>query len=168
MLACLALLLMFFDLSEPPSNLPALIAQLGSRSFREREAASKAIAALGTCARLALGRAAVEGDPETQSRARRLLEALWDVPGPCAWLDMTSWPKPMQPWQLEYLNRARGCTLASGPLWQEYQVATAFWLKDLKRLGIAERWIRGILAQMREREGEYRRRHGMPGVVANY
>jgi hypothetical protein len=53
-----------------------LIRQLGSDTFEEREAASRALVALGKSARPALARAARTGDAEVRARARRLLVAL--------------------------------------------------------------------------------------------
>jgi hypothetical protein len=58
------------------AELDQLIRQLGSNKFAEREAASKALEALGRSARHALGRAAASGDAEVSNRARRLLRAL--------------------------------------------------------------------------------------------
>jgi hypothetical protein len=53
-----------------------LIRQLGASKFVERQAASKALEALGTAARQALSRAAASGDAEVRNRAKRLLQAL--------------------------------------------------------------------------------------------
>jgi hypothetical protein len=58
------------------ADIDRLIRQLGSDRFSEREAASKALAALGTAARPALTRAAKVRDAEVRARARRLLAAL--------------------------------------------------------------------------------------------
>jgi serine/threonine protein kinase/Flp pilus assembly protein TadD len=53
-----------------------LIGQLGSEKFAEREAASRALAALGKAAMAALKRAAASGDAEVRSRAGKLLQPL--------------------------------------------------------------------------------------------
>jgi hypothetical protein len=58
------------------AGIARLIGQLGSVKFDEREAASKALAALGRPARQALTRATRSGDAEVRTRARRLLKAL--------------------------------------------------------------------------------------------
>jgi hypothetical protein len=58
------------------AEIDRLIKQLGSDKFDEREAASRALAALGMAARPALTQATKGGDAEVRSRAERLLEVL--------------------------------------------------------------------------------------------
>src|SRR5438552_8800625 len=57
-------------------RLPALIAGLGSGHFREREAASRELDALGEVALDALRQAVHSADPETRRRAADLIERI--------------------------------------------------------------------------------------------
>jgi HEAT repeat protein len=58
------------------ADVARLVRQLGSEQYAEREAASKALGAIGEPALAALNEAALSDDLEVRRRAERLLEAL--------------------------------------------------------------------------------------------
>jgi predicted secreted protein len=66
----------------PPSAVKAglLVKQLGSNNYSEREAASKALRALGKPGLPALRMACADKDAEVRKRARRLVEDMTPVP----------------------------------------------------------------------------------------
>lgn len=61
------------DRPATPTQLAALVRQLGDDSYLKREAASRALAALGAPALPALRKAAASADPEVRRRAARLV-----------------------------------------------------------------------------------------------
>jgi hypothetical protein len=61
-----------------PDRLESLISRLGSGTYRDREAASHELDALGADALAALRRATVSADPETRHRAGELVERIGD------------------------------------------------------------------------------------------
>jgi uncharacterized protein (TIGR03067 family) len=61
------------DRPATPTQLAALVRQLGDDSYSKREAASKVLGALGAPALPALRRAAASADPEVRRRAARLV-----------------------------------------------------------------------------------------------
>jgi tetratricopeptide (TPR) repeat protein len=63
-----------------PAEVERLVAQLGSSSFAEREAAAARLKGLGKAAHEALRRAALSKDPEVRRRAGRLLDELLEEP----------------------------------------------------------------------------------------
>lgn len=65
-----------WGLSIAPPDAPALVRQLGSDEFAEREAASRKLAALGQAAVDALRHGLKSDDPEVRSRAARLLQSI--------------------------------------------------------------------------------------------
>lgn len=77
--ACLLMLVAFVGplcAEAPKPALPALIEQLGDKNFEAREAAEKAIQALGSEALPALRKAAEHPDPEVRRRVARLIPYL--------------------------------------------------------------------------------------------
>jgi hypothetical protein len=63
-----------------PAEVERLVAQLGSSSYAEREAAAARLKGLGQPAHEALRRAALSKDPEVRRRAGRLLDELLEEP----------------------------------------------------------------------------------------
>jgi hypothetical protein len=68
------------DLNASPERIRRLIRQLGSRSFKEREAAERALIDLGRAAEDQVRRAMKDDDPEVARRARAVYLALPVVP----------------------------------------------------------------------------------------
>ncbi len=62
--------------TETPAELPRLIRDLGADDYEAREAATKALRAIGAPAKAALEQAAESNDPEVRVRARKLLQNL--------------------------------------------------------------------------------------------
>jgi hypothetical protein len=87
------------------AEIERLIRQLGSDKFGEREAASKALEAVGKPALTALRRAENSGDAEVRSRARRLIEA--QLRKESTWhcsLSHDAPPDPARPCSIRELN----------------------------------------------------------------
>jgi tetratricopeptide (TPR) repeat protein len=63
-----------------PAEIDRLVAQLGSSSYADREAAAARLKALGKAAEEALRRGALSKDPEMRRRAGRLLDELLEPP----------------------------------------------------------------------------------------
>lgn len=76
----LALLLAPLALAQPPQGtgppVVQLIEQLGSQSFQEREAATRALEARGVPALVALHEAVTSADPEVRRRTKRLVDSI--------------------------------------------------------------------------------------------
>jgi hypothetical protein len=91
--ACVILVGAYPAGGEPPRPTPAeigrLIRQLGSESFQEREAASRALELIGEPALGALAKAADNADAEIRGRAARLVEVLRPRLAARAWAAVT-------------------------------------------------------------------------------
>ena len=76
MVPWLSAAVVIWSLIQGPPDAAALVRQLGSDEFAEREAASRKLAALGEAAVDALRHGLKSEDPEVRSRAGRLLQAI--------------------------------------------------------------------------------------------
>jgi hypothetical protein len=74
--ACAVIVWATAGASEPPPTVEQLVAQLGAESYADREAASKALDAIGAPAVPALEAAAASENPEVARRATRLLAGI--------------------------------------------------------------------------------------------
>lgn len=144
----------------------ALVLQLGSSRWAEREAATTALAAVGELARPVLAMALAEPDLEPRRRAERLLAELDRrrvdtlCPGDrWPWIDMLpdGWTDRSQTIH-GYLVRV-GYPSQGWP-WTDYREATRLWVCDQLQAGADPDRLREMLRGMATREAEWHARHG--------
>jgi non-ribosomal peptide synthetase component F len=164
----------------PEPRAAALVARLGSDSFREREAAQHALARMGGGARLALEGARGSPDPEVRRRAGEVLaarprtldeEAGWWPQLDLLWYDdrgeLLDWRMPwylsaVRGWaEREYLLPAHAGPSSGDPelQWGRYGNACRRLAHDLHGRGVPRRVIVAIARRLQRREGAWAARY---------
>jgi hypothetical protein len=162
----------------PDPRAAALVARLGSDSFREREAAQDALARMGGGARPALEGARGSPDPEVRRRAAELLAARprtldeevgWWPQLDLLWYDdrgeVLDW---RMPWHLKWA-RSRLQEDYLGPPWQggveadtqyaRYAAACRRLAHDLHGRGVPRRLLLPAVRRLQRREGAWAARY---------
>lgn len=123
-----------------------LVAMMGFDSWREREAASAAMAKLGGVAdyRVALA----SDDPEVRARGQRLIDSWYDLPTP--WLDMLPEDWPGRSEIIAKYVRPGG----SWEGWPEYRVATHDYCVELLKTKTRNE-VLSLLQEMQRREAKW-------------
>lgn len=144
----------------------ALIERLGNDAWPDREAATRALAALDVAAMPALVEAAAHPDPEVRARARRLRDDLACLPGWSGllpWLDMlpADWPDRQGTMDRHLTALRLGGYQWGAKDWPEYRQATALLLAELRAAGWDKDRIIRLLDDMADEESRYRAHRGM-------
>jgi hypothetical protein len=160
----------------PDARAPALVARLGSDSFREREEAQDALARMGGGARLALEGARGSSDPEVRRRAGEVLAAQprtldeevgWWPQVDLLWYDdrgeFLDWRVPwyvlaVRGWaEREYFWPARDGSPdgGAGLQYERYGEACRRLAHDLHGRGVPRRVIVALARRLQRREGAW-------------
>lgn len=157
--------------AQQPPTIPALIEQLGSAKFSEREAAFKALRKIGKAAFPLLEKAESHADVEVSSRARKLTAPyhqerhvklaktlMPSVYPRCPWIYQGSYSCDLV---FSYLGREELASTSNGaPDWTRYREATRLHLYDMLRGGSTEKECVAELDRMAQAEIDWINRNG--------